>query len=283
MLEDAVTVMQASAEMVKIKGGEWLKSAVAQLLKMGIPMCPHLGLTPQSVNVFGGFKVQGRDELKARQLREDAMTLADAGAAMLVLECVPTFLHIQVEVDEGSADPPTVVDAELRFADVVAAQLELAVFDEVVGAQVREAGADGGLAQGVAMDHPLDAQLMIFAVAGLLEIETVGLRSRAVLALAVGIIEVPPAPRHAVIEHRVVGGVLVIGHRIVTAAQHQLIGQAQRAVPIKRRAPLLLASAALAVITARQPGTPRILRRVLDQHFAATDLFAQGQLHLRLI
>lgn len=119
---------------------------------------------------------------------------------------------------------PTVVDAELRFADAVAAQLELAVFDEVVGAQVREAGADGGLAQGVAMDHPLDAQLMIFAVAGLLEIETVGLSSRAVLALAVGIIEVPPAPRHAVIEHRVVGGVLVIGHRIVTAAQHQLIG-----------------------------------------------------------
>ncbi|CAH0324994.1 hypothetical protein SRABI130_05987 [Pseudomonas sp. Bi130] len=133
------------------------------------------------------------------------------------------------------------------------------------------------------MDHPLGAQLMVFAVAGLLEIETVGLGLRAVLALAVGVTEVPPAPRHAVIEQRVVGGVQVIAHRIMTAAQHQLIGQAQRAVPVKRRAPLLLAGAALAVVTARQPDTPRLLRGVLDQHLAATDVLARRQLHLRLI
>ncbi len=75
----------------------------------------------------------------------------------------------------------------------------------------------------------------------------------------------------------------MIGHRIVTAAQHQLIGQTERAVPIKCRAPLLLAGAALAVITAGQPGTPRLLRGVLDQHFTATNVLARRQFHLRLI
>lgn len=104
-LEDAVKVMQAGAEMVKIEGGEWLSKVVAQLLQMGIPSCAHLGLTPQAVNVFGGFKVQGRDDLKARQLREDALILAEAGAAMLVLECVPAALAQQIA---DSVDIPVI-------------------------------------------------------------------------------------------------------------------------------------------------------------------------------
>lgn len=95
-LEDAVTVMQAGAHMVKIEGGEWIAEAVSRLAQMGIPVCAHLGLTPQAVNILGGFKVQGRNEAQARQLRLDATNLVQAGAAMLVLECVPSALAADV-------------------------------------------------------------------------------------------------------------------------------------------------------------------------------------------
>ncbi|MNY49046.1 hypothetical protein D3C86_1844340 [compost metagenome] len=75
----------------------------------------------------------------------------------------------------------------------------------------------------------------------------------------------------------------MIAHRIVTATQIQLIGQPQRAVPIKRRAPLLLAGAAQAVVAAGQPGAPGFLRGVFDQYFAAANVLARRQLHLCLI
>lgn len=62
----------------------------------GVPVCAHLGLTPQSVNVLGGFKVQGRDPVRARQLVETARTLEEAGAAMLLVECLPSPLAEQI-------------------------------------------------------------------------------------------------------------------------------------------------------------------------------------------
>jgi 3-methyl-2-oxobutanoate hydroxymethyltransferase len=88
----AVALMQAGANMVKLEGGGWTVPVVAALVERGIPVCGHLGLTPQSVHALGGWRVQGRDEAVAQRLRADAQALAQAGASMLVLELVPSTL-----------------------------------------------------------------------------------------------------------------------------------------------------------------------------------------------
>lgn len=91
-MKNAHELMAAGANMVKMEGGDWLYDTITQLTQNGIPVCGHLGLTPQSVNVFGGFKVQGRDNQKALEMIEHAKGLEAAGAQLLVLECVPTEL-----------------------------------------------------------------------------------------------------------------------------------------------------------------------------------------------
>lgn len=91
-LSNAMTLMQAGAHMVKMEGGAWLSEAIQQLSNCGVPVCGHLGLTPQSVNSFGGYKVQGRQPEHAQQILDDAKALEAAGAALLVLECVPQQL-----------------------------------------------------------------------------------------------------------------------------------------------------------------------------------------------
>ncbi len=83
--------MRAGANMVKLEGGAWLADTVRMLAERAVPVCGHLGLTPQSVNVFGGYKVQGRGDA-AQTLFEDALALEAAGAQLLVLECVPVEL-----------------------------------------------------------------------------------------------------------------------------------------------------------------------------------------------
>ncbi|MGI0118899.1 3-methyl-2-oxobutanoate hydroxymethyltransferase [Zooshikella sp. RANM57] len=94
-LLNAAKLMAAGANVVKLEGGAWLNDTVQQLNRNGIPCCIHMGLTPQSVNVFGGYKVQGRGDAAA-QLLADAEQLADAGAALFVLECVPSPLAKQI-------------------------------------------------------------------------------------------------------------------------------------------------------------------------------------------
>jgi len=89
---NAAKLMQAGANMVKIEGGSWLADSIKGLVERGIPVCGHLGLTPQSVNVFGGFKVQGRNEEKALDMIEQAKLLEQAGVQLIVLECVPESL-----------------------------------------------------------------------------------------------------------------------------------------------------------------------------------------------
>ncbi|HEI8670335.1 TPA: 3-methyl-2-oxobutanoate hydroxymethyltransferase [Serratia marcescens] len=93
---NAAELMRAGANMVKLEGGSWLCDTVKMLAERAVPVCGHLGLTPQSVNVFGGYKVQGRDELAAKQLLQDAQNLELAGIQLLVLECVPTELARQI-------------------------------------------------------------------------------------------------------------------------------------------------------------------------------------------
>ncbi|MEC8427698.1 MAG: 3-methyl-2-oxobutanoate hydroxymethyltransferase [Pseudomonadota bacterium] len=91
-LENATRIMQAGAHMVKLEGGAWLADTVKMLSDRGIPVCAHLGLTPQSVNKLGGFRVQGRDDAGAHQILADAKAMDAAGADLLVLECVPSAL-----------------------------------------------------------------------------------------------------------------------------------------------------------------------------------------------
>ncbi len=91
-LTNAGKLMQAGASMVKVEGGAWLNDTISALVERGIPVCAHLGLTPQSVNIFGGFKVQGRDNDKAQQMIDDAKALEAAGAQLIVLECIPASL-----------------------------------------------------------------------------------------------------------------------------------------------------------------------------------------------
>lgn len=99
-LEQAFTssarLMQSGAHMVKLEGGAWLAESIRLLAERGVPVCAHLGLTPQSVHVLGGYKVQGKEAAKARQLCADAQNLAQAGAAMLLLECVPSSLAKEI-------------------------------------------------------------------------------------------------------------------------------------------------------------------------------------------
>ncbi len=91
-MTNATRIMQAGAHMVKIEGGQWLAETVRMLSDRGVPVCAHLGLTPQSVNKFGGFRVQGRNDEQAEQILADAVALDQAGADLLVLECVPAAL-----------------------------------------------------------------------------------------------------------------------------------------------------------------------------------------------
>ena len=95
-LRSATTLMQAGAHMVKLEGGGWTAPTVRFLVERGIPVCAHLGLTPQTVHALGGYRVQGRGDEAAQTLRQHALELQDAGAAMLVLEMVPAALSTQL-------------------------------------------------------------------------------------------------------------------------------------------------------------------------------------------
>lgn len=95
-LNAAASLMRAGANVVKIEGSAWLTDTVHILNRNGVPCCVHMGLTPQSVNAFGGYRVQGRENAAAQQLLNDAIALDQAGVALLLLECVPAELGKQV-------------------------------------------------------------------------------------------------------------------------------------------------------------------------------------------
>ncbi|ALE89724.1 3-methyl-2-oxobutanoate hydroxymethyltransferase [Pseudomonas versuta] len=95
-LNNSAQLLKAGAHMVKVEGAVWLAESIRVMTERGIPVCAHMGLTPQTVNVLGGYKVQGRNENQARQMRADAIALEQAGAAMLLLECVPSELAKEI-------------------------------------------------------------------------------------------------------------------------------------------------------------------------------------------
>ena len=95
-MRSAVALMQAGAHMVKLEGGGWTVETVRFLVERGVPVCAHLGLTPQTVHALGGYRVQGRSAAEAERLRREALELQDAGATMLVLEMVPAALAAEI-------------------------------------------------------------------------------------------------------------------------------------------------------------------------------------------
>lgn len=91
-LDNAAKLMQAGASMIKLEGGSWLADTIRLLSQRGIPVCGHLGLTPQSVHKFGGYKVQGKSQEAADLLLQESLELVEAGADILLYECIPTEL-----------------------------------------------------------------------------------------------------------------------------------------------------------------------------------------------
>jgi 3-methyl-2-oxobutanoate hydroxymethyltransferase len=104
-IDASTRFLQAGAGMVKIEGAGHKLEVIRHLVEREIPVCGHLGLTPQSVLRLGGYKVQGRDEDAARRLRADATAVAAAGAELLVLECVPSPVAAAISAD---LDIPTI-------------------------------------------------------------------------------------------------------------------------------------------------------------------------------
>jgi len=112
-LESAAALMRAGAHIVKLEGGAWLAESTRLLAERGIPVCTHMGLTPQSINRLGGFRVQGRNPDQASTMLEEAQLLEDSGASVLLLECVPVSLakaiteKLQIPVIGIGAGPDT--------------------------------------------------------------------------------------------------------------------------------------------------------------------------------
>ena len=95
-LENAAILMREGAQMVKLEGGAWLAESTRLLTERGIPVCAHMGLTPQSVNHLGGYRVQGRDPEKHQAIIKEAKILQEAGASIILIECVPGTLGEQL-------------------------------------------------------------------------------------------------------------------------------------------------------------------------------------------
>ncbi|GEN23534.1 3-methyl-2-oxobutanoate hydroxymethyltransferase [Halomonas cupida] len=92
LLENAAELMRAGAELVKVEGEGWMADDIRELTRRGVPVCAHLGLTPQAVHTLGGYKVQGRESEAAQRIIADARLLVEAGASVILLECVPASL-----------------------------------------------------------------------------------------------------------------------------------------------------------------------------------------------
>ncbi len=95
-MASAAALMQAGAHMIKLEGGGWTTETVRFLTERGVPVCGHLGLTPQSVHALGGYRIQGKTDEAASVLRQHAKELSEAGAAMIVFELIPSVLAAEI-------------------------------------------------------------------------------------------------------------------------------------------------------------------------------------------
>lgn len=100
-LHNAARLMQAGAQMVKIEGTDWMAESVRQLTERGVPVCAHLGLTPQFINKLGGYRVQGKGAEAAERMVAHARRLVEAGADVILLECVTSSLGTRITREVG--------------------------------------------------------------------------------------------------------------------------------------------------------------------------------------
>ena len=114
-LRNAGRFLQAGATAVKLEGGAAMADRVAAVTRIGIPVVGHLGMTPQSVHQYGGFKVQGKDKDQAQQILKDAQALEAAGAVAIVLEAIPTGLAKSVTGPVANSNHRYRCGASLRW------------------------------------------------------------------------------------------------------------------------------------------------------------------------
>jgi 3-methyl-2-oxobutanoate hydroxymethyltransferase len=144
---NAAELMRAGAQMVKIEGGASMVPTIEFLVTRGIPVCAHVGLTPQSVHQFGGFKVQGREAEGAQRILSDALALEMAGASLILIEAVPrevaehlcTHLHVPTI---GIGASPECAGQVLVVYDIIGMGAEVA--PRFVRPFIREAGSIEG-------------------------------------------------------------------------------------------------------------------------------------------
>lgn len=118
-IEEAVknagrVIKEGGAQAVKIEGGREIISVVKRLVEIGIPVMGHLGLTPQSINKFGGYKLQGKNQKEAEKIKEDAKLLEESGCFALILECVPESLAQEIT---ANLSIPTIGIGAGRYCD----------------------------------------------------------------------------------------------------------------------------------------------------------------------
>jgi 3-methyl-2-oxobutanoate hydroxymethyltransferase len=95
-MRNAAQLMSTGAQMVKLEGGAYMAETVHFLVERGIPVCAHIGLTPQAVHQLGGYRVQGKGDAAAARMKADALALEQAGAAMMVIEMTPTEVATEI-------------------------------------------------------------------------------------------------------------------------------------------------------------------------------------------
>lgn len=135
-------IKETGGNAVKLEGGAAVCEQIKAITDAGIPVCAHIGMTPQSVNAYGGFKVQGKDAVKAQQIIDDALAVQEAGAFMVVLECIPAKLAALIT---DKLDIPTIGIGAGAGCDgqVLVWQDMLALFDDFVPKFVKQFGQVG--------------------------------------------------------------------------------------------------------------------------------------------
>jgi 3-methyl-2-oxobutanoate hydroxymethyltransferase len=156
-MQSAAALMTAGAHMVKLEGGGWAAETVRYLVERGVPVCAHLGLTPQSVHALGGYRVQGRSDQAAATMKAHAQQLAEAGAAMIVLELVPAPLAR--ELTQSLPIPTIGIGAGVGCSGQVLVLHDMLGLSEGKPPRfVRDFLADGGSVAGAARRYVADVK-----------------------------------------------------------------------------------------------------------------------------
>ncbi|KXG76468.1 3-methyl-2-oxobutanoate hydroxymethyltransferase [Thermotalea metallivorans] len=154
-------IQEGNAHAVKLEGGEEIIDKVKAIVRAQIPVIAHLGLTPQSVNLLGGFKVQGKSEEQARKIIRDALLLQEAGAFAIVLECVPELLAKMIT---EKLDIPTIGIGAGKYCDgqVLVTQDMFGMFSDFKPKFVKQYAQLGGIIQEACRQYIEEMKAMTF-------------------------------------------------------------------------------------------------------------------------